>query len=86
MFDVGVFLFEGVGEVEGDDGETGVIVGTGLDLFAEGDVFGIAHYVFAFRTVDVAHANVPACCFKGFAEKTRVGKTVLHYGAVAIEA
>ena len=86
MFDVGVFLFEGIREVEGDDGETGVIVGAGFDFFAEGDVFGVAHYVFAFWAVDVAHARVPACCFEGFAEETRVGETVLHYGAVAVEA
>ena len=86
LFDVGEVLFEGVGEVEGDDGETGVVVGAGFDFFAEGDVFGIAHYVFAFWTVDVAYAGVPACCFERFAEETRVGKTVFHYGAVAIEA
>ena len=83
---MGIFLFEGVGEVEGDDGETSVVVGAGFDFFAEGDVFGVAHYVFAFRTMDVAHARVPACCFEGLAEETRVGKTVLHYGAVAVEA
>lgn len=83
---MGVLLFEVVGEVKGDDGETGVIVGAGFDLFAEGDVFGVAHYVFAFRTVDVAHAGVPACCFESFAEETRVGETVLHYGAVPFEA
>ena len=86
LFDVGEVSFEGVGEVEGDDGETGIIVGAGFDFFAEGDVFGVAHHVFAFRAVDVAYAGVPACCFEGFAEETRVSETVFHYGAVAVEA
>ena len=86
LFDVGEVFFEGVGQVEGDDGETGVVVGAGFNFFAEGDVLWVAHYVFAFGAVDVAYAGVPACCLERFAEETRVGETVFHYGAVAVEA
>ena len=74
LFDVGIVFFEVGGEVKSDDGEAGVVISTRF-VAAVGwglEFFGVLEDVLAFWSVDVADAGVPACCFKGLAQKTGV--------------
>ena len=75
LLDVRVVLFECVGETEGDDRETGVVVGAGFGVAVFGNLkftAGVFEDVLAFGAVDVAYAGVPAGCFKGFAKEAGV--------------
>lgn len=64
LLDVGVVLLEIVGEAEGDNGETGVVVGGGFAVFLELDLVGVLGCVLAFVAVDVADAGVPSRGFE----------------------
>ena len=81
-----VILLEIVGEAEGYDGQTGIVVGTSFVIFAKDDFTFAFVDVLAFLTVDVAHADVPAGCFEGLAQQSGVRKTVLHDISIPIKA
>jgi len=85
LLHMGVLLLEVIGEAEGHDWQTGVVVCAGLAFFA---LIGLALLVLelALGAVDVAHAAVPAGGFERFRQKASVRERVFHDAAVAFEA
>jgi hypothetical protein len=82
---VRVLLLEVVRETERHDWQAGIVVCTGLAVFAF-VCLALLVLELALRTVDVAHATVPACRLKRFRQQASVCESVLHDAAVALEA
>ena len=78
LLDVGVVLFEIIRKTEGDHGQASVIIRAGLVFCAVDKRLGAFEAEFAFASMDVAHAHIPAARLERLAEKAGVGHAVFH--------
>ena len=85
LLDVAVILLKLVGEAKGYNGQTGVIVGTGLVVFSDDDFIFAFEDVLAFLPVDIADTNVPTCCLERLAQQSCICKTVFHDISITVE-
>lgn len=70
-----IVLLEVVREMEGNNGETGVVIGAALVAAVRWSIEllgGILQDMLAFGTVNVADASVPSCGLKRFTQETGV--------------
>jgi hypothetical protein len=86
LFQVWEFFLEFVGESEGHNRETGVVVCGGLVCFSKNGVLYAKELVFAFLAVDIRYAGVPSCGLERLGKEASVAQAVFHDGSVACES
>lgn len=81
-----IIFLEVVGEPEGNDGKSGVVVGTGFLLCSEDGFFRAFEAMLPFFAMNIAYANIPSTGLESFAQESCVFQAIFHNASEAVKA